>query len=81
MRTALLPATPLSRVYVLSNGRPEWLAELKDALQADARESGLGAWTHISTSRDLRLTLEQKHNAQAMDMAVVQLADVFLGKG
>jgi hypothetical protein len=81
VRTALLPATPLSRVYVLSNGRPEWLAELKDALQADARESGLDAWTHIGTSRDLRLTHEQKHNAQAMDMAVAQLADVFLGNG
>jgi hypothetical protein len=81
VRTALLPATPLSRVYVLTNGRPEWLAELKDALQADARESGFDAWTHIGTSRDLRLTREQKHNVQAMDMAVAQLADVFLGNG
>jgi hypothetical protein len=27
----LLPAIPLWRVYVLTNGWPEWLAELKDA--------------------------------------------------
>jgi hypothetical protein len=81
VRMALLPATPLSRVYVLTNGRQEWLAELKDALQADARGWGLEEWTHIGTSRDLRLTREQQHNAHAMDMAVAQLADVFLGNG
>ena len=81
VRMSLLPATPLSRVYVLTNGRPEWLAELKDALQADARRSRLDAWMHIGTSRDLLLTREQKNNAQAMDMAVAQLADVFIGNG
>jgi hypothetical protein len=81
VRSGLLSTTPLSRVYVLTNGRPEWLAELKDALQADARASGLDEWTHIGTSRDLRLTKEQQHNAQAMDMAVAQRAEVFLGNG
>ena len=81
VRTSLLPETSLERVYVLTNGRPEWLAELKDALQADARELGLEEWTHIGTSRDLHLTREQRHNAQAMDMAVAQLSDVFLGNG
>ncbi|KAH9023701.1 hypothetical protein EDB84DRAFT_1508301 [Lactarius hengduanensis] len=81
VRAALLPATPLSRVYVLTNGRPEWLAELKEALQKDARSEGLDEWTHIGTSRDLRLTREQQHNAQAMDMAVAQRAEVFLGNG
>lgn len=81
VRTALRPGTPLSRIYVLTNGRPEWLAELKEALQADARSSGLGEWEHIATSRDLRLTREQQHNAQAMDMAVAQRAEVFLGNG
>jgi hypothetical protein len=81
VRMALLPATPLSRVYVLTNGRPEWLAGLKDALQADARWWGHEEWTHIGTSRDLRLTREQQHNAHAMEVAVAQLADVFLGNG
>ncbi|KAH9052835.1 hypothetical protein EDB87DRAFT_1691372 [Lactarius vividus] len=81
VRAALLPATPLSRVYVLTNGRPEWLAELKEALQKDTRDEGLEEWTHIGTSRDLRLTREQQHNSQAMDMAVAQRAEVFLGNG
>jgi hypothetical protein len=81
VRSGLLSTTPLSRVYVLTNGRPEWLAELKAALQADARASGLDEWMHIGTSRDLRLTKEQQHNAQAMDMAVAQRAEVFLGNG
>jgi hypothetical protein len=81
VRMEMLPATPLERVYVLTNGRPEWLAELKEALQADARSSGLEEWAHIGTSRDLRLTREQLHNAQAMDMAVAQRAEVFLGNG
>ncbi|KAH8985176.1 hypothetical protein EDB92DRAFT_2091842 [Lactarius akahatsu] len=81
VRAALLPATPLSRVYVLTNGRPEWLAKLKEALQKDARSEGLDEWAHIGTSRDLWLTREQQHNAQAMDMAVAQRAEVFLGNG
>jgi hypothetical protein len=78
---ALLPARSLSCVYVLTNGRPKWLAELKDALQADGRGWGLDAWAYIATSCDLRLTREQQYNAQAMDMAVVQRADVILGNG
>ncbi len=81
VRAAHLRTLPLSRVYILTNGRPDWLAELKAALQADARAAGLDEWTHIGTSRDLRLTREQQHNAQAMDMAVAQRADVFLGNG
>ena len=82
VRLGMLGKAPLlSRVYVLTNGRPEWLAELKEALQADARASGLQEWTHIGTSRDLRLTKEQRHNAQAMDMAVAQRAEVFIGNG
>ena len=82
VRLGMIGKIPLlSRVYVLTNGRPEWLAELKEALQADARASGLAEWTHIGTSRDLRLTREQQHNAQAMDMAVAQRAEVFIGNG
>ncbi|KAI0289291.1 hypothetical protein BC826DRAFT_1032735 [Russula brevipes] len=81
VRASLLPTTRLSRAYVLTNGRPEWLEELKDALQEDARTEGLDPWVHIGTSRDLRLTKEQRHNSQAMDMAVAQRAEVFLGNG
>jgi hypothetical protein len=81
VRAALLRTTNLTRVYVLTNGRPEWLQELKDALQEDARRERLNQWEHIGTSRDLRLTGEQRHNSQAMDMAVAQRAEVFIGNG
>jgi hypothetical protein len=39
----------LSRAYVFTNGRPEWLEELKDALQEDARGEGLDPSVHIGT--------------------------------
>jgi len=81
VRASLLQTSKLTRVYVLSNGRPEWISELKEALQEDAREQGLGEWEHIGTSRDLRLTREQKHNSQALDMAVASRAEVFIGNG
>ncbi|KAI9453286.1 hypothetical protein F5148DRAFT_1233692 [Russula earlei] len=81
VRVSLLPTTSLTRVYVMTNGKPDWLRELKDALQEDARREGLDEWDHIGTSRDLRLTREQRHNSQALDMAVAQRAEVFIGNG
>ena len=81
VRASLLRTTNLTRVYVLTNGRPEWLQELKDALQEDARRERLKEWQHIGTSRDLRLTGEQKHNSQALDMAIAQRAEAFIGNG
>jgi len=81
VRAGLLPTTRLTRVYMLTNGRPEWVRELKDALQEDARREGMGEWEHIGTSRELRLTREQRHNSQALDMAVAQRAEVFIGNG
>jgi hypothetical protein len=80
-RASLLRTTKLTRVYVLTNGRPEWLRELSDALQEDARRERLSEWEQIGTSRDLRLTGEQRHNSQAVDMAIAQRAEVFIGNG
>ena len=81
VRASLLSTTTLTRVYVLTNGRPWWLQKLKDSLQEDARKEGLEEWVHIGTSRDLHLTGEQRHNSQAVDMAVAQRAEVFIGNG
>ncbi|KAI0270425.1 hypothetical protein BC834DRAFT_818943 [Gloeopeniophorella convolvens] len=81
VRVELAPTTPLDRVYVLTNGRAKWLNKLKEALQLDAARESMPYWTTISTSRDLRMTREQRHNAQAMDMAVANRADVFIGNG
>ncbi|KAH9966164.1 hypothetical protein BGW80DRAFT_1230443 [Lactifluus volemus] len=81
VRASLLPTTTLTRVYVLTNGRPDWLQELKNALQEDARIQGMDEWEHIGTSRDLRLTREQRHNSQAVDMAIAQRSEIFIGNG
>ena len=78
-RTAPLPATSLSRVYLLTNGWSEWLVELNQALQADRRSSYVDEWAPIEISRDLCLTRGQQDNPEPTDMAVAQLADVFLG--
>ncbi|KAH9958799.1 hypothetical protein BGW80DRAFT_1465121 [Lactifluus volemus] len=66
---------------VRADGRPEWLQELKNALQEDARTQGMDEWEHIGTSRDLRLTREQRHNSQAVDMAIAQRSEIFIGNG
>jgi hypothetical protein len=81
VRALLLPTTKLTRVYLLTNGRPEWLEELKNALQEDATREGLDGWERLGTGQDLRLTGEQKHNLLAVDMAIAQRVEVFIGEG
>jgi hypothetical protein len=78
---SLLPTTTLMRVYVLTNGQPEWLQEPKDALQEDARIQDMDEGEHIGTSRDLRLTREQWQNLQAVDMAIAQQSEIFISNG
>jgi len=66
---------------VLTNGRPDWLQKLKFALQEDARRERLDEWERIGTSQDLRLTVEQRHNSHAVDMAIAPREEVFIGTG
>ncbi|KAI8981365.1 hypothetical protein BD414DRAFT_492453 [Trametes punicea] len=72
-------ATPdgrgLRRIYIMTNGKQDFIDELKGAL----REAG--EWDLISSSRDMVLTREQQYVAQAMDMLVAQRAQVFIGNG
>lgn len=65
----------LKNVYVMTNGKVEWVEELKAALRAD------GGWEQISSSRDLKLSLEQKFVSHALDMMIGQRAQVFVGNG
>ncbi|EEB99039.1 hypothetical protein MPER_01346 [Moniliophthora perniciosa FA553] len=67
---------PLRRIYVMTNGKREWLDELKSALAQDGWELN-----GISTSRDLELTWEQKYVSQTLDMYVAARAQVFVGNG
>jgi hypothetical protein len=61
-------------VYVLSN---EWawsLDGLKNALEEDG-------WDDLVSSTDIVLDSEQKHVAMAVDMAIAEKAEVFIGNG
>ena len=65
----------LKNIYVMTNGKREWMAKLKAAfLAADD-------WDNIASSRDLELNDEQRYVAQAADMLIGQRADVFIGNG
>ncbi|EIW78825.1 hypothetical protein CONPUDRAFT_91259 [Coniophora puteana RWD-64-598 SS2] len=66
---------PLTRVYIATNGKREWVSELEGALWE------LRGWDGVASSRDLDLTWEEKFVSQAIDMQVAERAEVFLGNG
>lgn len=65
----------LTNIYIMTNGKQPWLGELKEALHKS------GNWNQISSSRELKVTWEQKYVVQSIDMVVGQRADVFIGNG
>lgn len=71
--------TPAARgikdIYIMTNGKAEWLAELKTAIKA------MGGWNKIASSRDLVITKEQKEVAQAIDMMIGERAQMIIGNG
>ncbi|EIW79008.1 hypothetical protein CONPUDRAFT_59208, partial [Coniophora puteana RWD-64-598 SS2] len=69
----------LKYLYIMTNGATEWVDELKQAVQRAT--AGSQAWDSISSSRDMRLTWEQKYVAQAVDMYAAERAQVFIGNG
>lgn len=64
----------LKNVYVMTNGKPDWITELKKELYA------IG-WEKVATTQDLRLSWEQKYVGQAIDMLIGHRAQVFIGNG
>ncbi|KAF8966258.1 hypothetical protein BDZ97DRAFT_1729215 [Flammula alnicola] len=93
LRSQAVSSKTLKRIYIMTNGDKEWLAEVKAALIEDAARSNfmVGAdggewefewvWEDVSTSRDLQLGWEEKPVAQALDSYVAQRAEVFVGNG
>ncbi|KAF7309248.1 hypothetical protein MIND_00295100 [Mycena indigotica] len=68
--------SPLTRVYVMTNAHADWLASLVEALLT------IGIWKDgVGTSRELSLSWDGRHVAQAVDMSVGQRAEVFVGNG
>ena len=59
----------------MTNGKPDFLTELKDALWEAAE------WDVVATSRDMVMNWEQKYIAQAVDQLVAQRAQVLIGNG
>ena len=65
----------LRNIFIMTNGSPEWVEELREALMKDH------PWKQISSSLQMKVTWEQKFTAQAVDMMIGQRADVFVGNG
>ncbi|KAG6837082.1 hypothetical protein H0H93_014974 [Arthromyces matolae] len=64
----------LRRVYVLTNAWGFWLNSLKTALLKDG-------WQDLKSTLDLSLDSKQNQVAAAVDMAIAERAQVFLGNG
>jgi FMN phosphatase YigB (HAD superfamily) len=64
----------LKRVYVLTNGWGFWFNGLKSKLLEDG-------WEDMKGSLDVRLDKEQDYVGMAVDMAIAEKAEVFLGNG
>lgn len=64
----------LDVVFLLTNDRSEWLAQVKRALREDG-------WNTIVTSADLELDQEQIDVNMAVDMDIARRAAVFIGNG
>ncbi|KAK1223970.1 hypothetical protein PQX77_013131 [Marasmius sp. AFHP31] len=64
----------LRRVFLLSNGSRWWLSRLARKL----RDNG---WADIINSNDLYLDSAQKQVSGAVDMAIAEKAEVFVGNG
>jgi len=67
--------TGLKRIYIMTNGKTEWVNELILALQTAEK------WEAMSSTGDLSLAWEQKYISQALDMYVAQRAEAFIGNG
>lgn len=65
----------LKNVYIMTNAPVHWVQDLKTAL------SKAHKWNHIASSRDLKLSWEQKYVAQTVDMMIGQRAQVLIGNG
>ncbi|KAF9046630.1 hypothetical protein BJ165DRAFT_1182183 [Panaeolus papilionaceus] len=64
----------LDVLYIMSNDNTQWIDDLTATLRKDG-------WSRIVTSRDLRLTSEQKEVGVAVDMDIGRRAAVFIGNG
>ena len=65
----------LRNVFIMTNGSPEWVEGLREALMKDY------PWKLIASSLQMRVSWEQKFVSSAVDMMIAQRSDVFIGNG
>lgn len=78
------PSAPLTHIYIMTNAKLPFLAQLRSALENDAfvnNPLNLPPWESIYSSRDLELGWEEGYVAQALDMYIARRAEVFVGNG
>lgn len=72
---AVRESTPsLKRVFVLTNAGRWWLRSLNQELKKDG-------WDGLASTLDVQLDAEQYHVSMAVDMAIAERAEVFVGNG
>ncbi|KAG6856618.1 hypothetical protein H0H87_002574, partial [Tephrocybe sp. NHM501043] len=72
---AIRKANPgINRVYALTNGKGSWVDELKHELLKDG-------WLDVKSSLDMKMDSAQQHVSMAVDMAIAEKAEVFIGNG
>jgi len=65
----------LGSVFIMTNGSPEWVEGLREALMKDH------PWKLIASSLQIQGSWEQKFVASAVDMMIAQRSDMFIGNG
>ncbi|KAK7032506.1 hypothetical protein VNI00_013075 [Paramarasmius palmivorus] len=68
------PSKHLKRVFLMSNGWGWWLSKLSSRLREDG-------WTDVINSYDFELDAAQTQVSGAIDMAIAEKAEVFIGNG
>lgn len=69
----------LQRVFVLTNGWSWWVDNLREALVENLKEEE--RWVDVRSSMDVQLDREQEYVNAAIDMAIAERAEVFIGNG
>ncbi|KAJ7157781.1 hypothetical protein C8R46DRAFT_1112844 [Mycena filopes] len=64
----------LRSVYMATNGKAEWVADVAAKLRADG-------WEMVSSSLDMKLAKDEFAVSQAVDMGVLVAAETFIGVG
>lgn len=78
----------VKKVYLMSNGKANWLHEVRKELVKDAKRSiynrqweFVWSWEDVRNSRDLKAGWEENRVLQLVDMYVGQRAELFVGNG